>query len=70
VLGVEDEQWGQTPKAFVVTGADLDAEDVTEFCRESDLADYKRPRRVAFVDEIPRNPGGGSVLTDELRAMG
>jgi long-chain acyl-CoA synthetase len=69
VLGVEDEQWGQTPKAFVVTEADLDTETVVEFCRESELADYKRPRRVAFVDEIPRNPGGGSVLTGDLRAM-
>jgi len=70
VLGVEDEQWGQTPKAFVVTEAALDAESVIEFCRDSDLADYKRPRSVAFVEAIPRNPGGGSVLTDELRAMG
>jgi len=70
VLGVEDEQWGQTPKAFVVTDVDLDAEAVIGYCRKSDLADYKRPRKVTFVDEIPRNPSGGSVLTDELRAMG
>lgn len=71
VLGVSHEEWGETPKAFVVPAADadLDAAGIDRFCRESDLADYKRPREVAFVEEIPRNPSGGSVLSGELREL-
>ncbi|WP_435348626.1 class I adenylate-forming enzyme family protein [Haloarchaeobius sp. HRN-SO-5] len=71
VLGVSHPEWGQTPKAFVVTEPDasLDADDVEQFCKESHLADYKRPREVAFVPEIPRNPSGGSVLKDELTSI-
>jgi fatty-acyl-CoA synthase len=72
VIGVSHSKWGQTPKAFVVpeTDAQLDGADVEQFCKESHLADYKRPREVAFIQEIPRNPSGGSVLKDELKAMG
>jgi fatty-acyl-CoA synthase len=68
VLGVEHEAWGEAPKAFLVTRGDasLDAASIEAYCRESRLADYKRPREVAFVPEIPRNPSGGSVLKDEL----
>ena len=71
VVGVPDEEWGETPKAFVVAsdGADLSAADVEAHAKRSSLADYKRPRRVAFVPEIPRNPSGGSVLKDELREL-
>lgn len=69
VLGVEHDEWGQTPKAFVVSeNGDLDGDEIVAYCRESDLADYKRPREVSFVEEIPRNPSGGSVLKDELRS--
>ncbi|WP_436933855.1 class I adenylate-forming enzyme family protein [Halovenus marina] len=72
VLGVSHPKWGQTPKAFVVPepNAQLDGADVEQFCKESHLADYKRPREVAFIQEIPRNPSGGSVLKDELKALG
>ena len=45
-------------------GSGLTAEDVTEFCRER-LADYKVPRVVTFVDELPRNPTG-KVLKQQL----
>jgi acyl-CoA synthetase (AMP-forming)/AMP-acid ligase II len=71
VIGVPHEEWGETPKAFVVTTdeAALSAADVAAYVAESPLADYKRPREVAFVDEIPRNPSGGSVLKDELRSL-
>lgn len=71
VFGVSHPEWGQTPKAFVVTVPDseLDAVDVEAFCKDSHLADYKRPRAVAFVPEIPRNPSGGSVLKAELESM-
>jgi acyl-CoA synthetase (AMP-forming)/AMP-acid ligase II len=72
VLGVAHEEWGQTPKAFIVQSENdaLTAADIEGYCRESPLADYKRPREIAFVSEIPRNPSGGSVLKDELKSMG
>jgi acyl-CoA synthetase (AMP-forming)/AMP-acid ligase II len=69
VLGVDHDEWGRTPKAFVVAsdGAAMDEAAIARYCLESRLADYKRPREVAFVQEIPRNPSGGSVLRGELR---
>ena len=38
---------------------------VIDYCRR-DLADYKKPRQVVFLDELPRNPTG-KVLKRELR---
>lgn len=72
VIGVSHEKWGSTPKAYVVVKQDrtLTESEVLEYCRESsELANYKSPTEVAFVDGIPRNPGGGSVLTSELKEI-
>ena len=68
VIGVPDAEWGESLRAFVVPkpGAALSEADVVEWCR-SGLADYKRPRSVVFMDELPRNPTG-KVLKRELRA--
>jgi fatty-acyl-CoA synthase len=67
VIGVPNDEWGESLKAFVVvrTGAALTAEDVVTFCRAS-LADYKAPRQVEFLEELPHNPTG-KVLKRELR---
>jgi len=66
VIGVDDEKFGQRLKAFVVTGsgADLDETAVKDYVREN-LARYKVPREVEFMDELPRNPTG-KVLKREL----
>ena len=67
VLGVPDDQWGEILYAVVQARSDstLDADDVIAFCREK-LADYKRPRVVEFVDELPRDPNG-KVRKPKLR---
>ncbi len=66
VFGVDDEQFGQRLKAVVVTraGKDLSADEVKRFVK-SNLAGYKVPRDVEFVDELPRT-STGKVLKREL----
>ena len=66
VIGVDDEKFGQRLKAFVVVhpGKDLDGDAVKAHVKEN-LARYKVPREVEFLDELPRNPTG-KVLKREL----
>ena len=66
VIGVDDEKFGQRLKAFVVPreGAQLSEDDVKRYVKEN-LASYKVPREVVFVDELPRN-ATGKVLKREL----
>jgi len=68
VVGVPDPRWGESVLAVVVPGVPggLTEEDVLEYGRLH-LAGFKRPRAVAFLDELPRNPGG-KVLKKDLRA--
>ena len=67
VIGVDDEEWGQRLKAFVVprNGAQLSEETVKDYVKEN-LARYKVPREVVFLDELPRN-ATGKVLKRELQ---
>ena len=66
VIGVDDPDYGKRLKAYVVTssGADLDEEGVRNYVK-SNLARYKVPREVVFLDELPRNPAG-KVVKREL----
>ena len=67
VIGVPDEQWGETVKALVVLrpGSRASQEQIIEFCAGR-LAGFQRPRSVAFVDALPRN-ASGKVLKHVLR---
>lgn len=67
VVGVPDAVYGEAIAAFVELrpGARLSAEGVVEHCRDQ-LAGYKKPRHVLFVDALPRN-SLGKVLKAELR---
>jgi 2-furoate---CoA ligase len=68
VVGEPDERWGERVTAFVVPARpDLTAEELDRHCRQSpDLANFKRPRRVVFVREIPRT-ASGKILRRLLR---
>ena len=67
VIGVEDEQFGQRLKAFVVlrNGAELSEEAVKAYVKKN-LARFKVPRDVVFRTELPRN-ATGKVLKRELK---
>jgi acyl-CoA synthetase (AMP-forming)/AMP-acid ligase II len=68
VVGRADERWGEVPVAFVVVrpGASVTAESLLEQCR-TELARFKVPKEITFLDALPRNPSG-KVLKRELRA--
>ncbi|WP_082022563.1 acyl-CoA ligase FadD12 [Mycolicibacterium setense] len=57
VIGVEDEQFGQRLAAFVVLSGAISPEDLKAYVREN-LANYKVPREIAVLDELPRNSTG------------
>ncbi len=65
-VGVADEQFGQRLCVFVVTrdGAQLSEDELKAYVRDN-LARYKVPREVIFLEELPRNPTG-KVLKREL----
>jgi 2-furoate---CoA ligase len=68
VIGEPDQRWGERVMAFVVPrGPGLTAEDLDRHCRlAADFAAFKRPRRIAFVKEIPKT-ASGKILRRLLR---
>lgn len=70
VIGVPDERMGEVGKAFIVLrpGAAADAAAIIAWSREN-MANYKVPRTIEFVTDLPRN-AGGKVLRTELRKQG
>jgi long-chain acyl-CoA synthetase len=67
VLGVPDDEWGEVIYAMVqpAPGSTLDEAGVVAYVREH-MADYKRPRIVELVAELPRDPNG-KVRKPKLR---
>lgn len=68
VIGVDDEQYGQRLAAFVVLepGAGATPDALKQHVRDN-LANYKVPREIAVLDELPRS-STGKILRPELRA--
>jgi acyl-CoA synthetase (AMP-forming)/AMP-acid ligase II len=66
VIGLPDEKWGETTCAIVVTNDDEVDEQAIISCCEETLSRYKLPRKVIFVESIPRNPSG-KILKRVLR---
>ena len=68
VIGIPDDKTEEAVKAYVVsTDPNITAEQVIAHC-EGSLTNYKRPKHVEFVDEIPKTPVG-KVLRRNLREM-
>jgi acyl-CoA synthetase (AMP-forming)/AMP-acid ligase II len=63
VIGVDDEKYGQALKAFVVTKGSIDEDEAKKYVKEN-LAGYKVPREIEFIDELPRNATGKVVKKD------
>ena len=68
VIGSPDPTWGEVVTAFIVRrDPNLTEEAVMAYCRQSrDLAPFKRPRIVRFVESLPSNPSG-KIVVPELR---
>ena len=69
VGSVPDEEKGELAKAYIVpkTGAQPNADDIINYCREH-LAAYKVPRSVQFVDDLPKT-STGKVMRRELHSL-
>jgi fatty-acyl-CoA synthase len=69
VIGVTHEKWGEAPVAVITLqpGATLDAERIMTHL-DGRLARFKIPRRVEFLDEMPRT-ASGKIRKGDLRAL-
>lgn len=71
VAGLQDERWGQRVVAFVkrkpMASEGVDGVQLDDYCRSTDLANFKRPREYVFVSEIPKSPVG-KILRRKLQS--
>ncbi len=67
VVGVPDEEWGSSVRAVIQLkdGKEAEPKEFLDFCR-TELAGYKIPRSVVFVDALPRSPVG-KMLREKVR---
>ncbi|WP_209123239.1 class I adenylate-forming enzyme family protein [Alkalihalobacillus sp. BA299] len=64
VVGIPDQLFGEQVKAYIVTKNEysVTAEDIQSYLSDK-LADYKIPKEIEFLNELPRNPGGKVLKT-------
>ena len=69
VISFPDDKWGEVPKLLVVlkAGKELGTQDLTKYCKDR-LAQFKVPRHIEFVSELPKT-GSGKILKGELRKI-
>ena len=67
MAGMADQRWGQRVVAFVKRRSRVSPEALDAHCRQSQLADFKRPREYVFVRAIPKSPVG-KILRRKLVA--
>jgi long-chain acyl-CoA synthetase len=65
VIGIPDSHWGEKVRAIVETRGETSEAEIIAFCREN-LAHYKCPTSVDFVEKLPRDPSG-KVRKRDLR---
>lgn len=58
VVGLADERWGKIVTAFILRCGEVTPEQLDTHCRSAGLANFKRPRRYVFVNEVPKSPVG------------
>jgi long-chain acyl-CoA synthetase len=70
VVGMADETWGQVVKAFIALRSDahLTLDEVQSHCKQQ-LAEFKKPRQIQIVADIPRNAGGKVVKSTLTNAL-
>ena len=67
VIGIPNEEWGETVKAVVVLNGGVTEEELRLFASNY-LADYKCPRQYSFVEALPRN-ASGKILKQQVKKM-
>ncbi len=67
VAGVNDDRWGQRVVAFIKPKADVSFAELDQYCKTTDLANFKRPRDYVLVAELPKSPVG-KILRRKLAA--
>jgi fatty-acyl-CoA synthase len=57
IIGVPDEKWGESGKAFIKRKNNISKEEILDFCRQK-LAKYKIPKHIEFIEQLPLNDSG------------
>ena len=69
VVGLKNERWGQEVTAFIKSKNFIEKKELDKFCKNSKLANFKRPKSYIFIKKIPKSPTGKilrrKILTGE-----